>query len=139
MSEQASAARPKPPLIARTEQVVLVILALLVVAALAWRAVDHFRIGAEPLEVIPPPEGPTYRVNLNQADWVTLTLVPGVGEKLAKRIVEQRARRGGRFTSTDQLTEVPGIHDKMLAKLQPYLFVAGPNGDDEAVQMPGGP
>ena len=126
---------PRQALIARAEQVVLVVLALAVVAGVAWRVVDYWRIGAEPLEAIPPPEGPTFRINVNQADWVTLSLVPGVGEKLARRIVEKRQERGGKFESLDDLKEVPGIGEKMLEKLHPYLSLGDPNAGDEPVEM----
>ena len=126
---------PRQALIARAEQVVLVVLALAVVAGVAWRVVDYWRIGAEPIEIIPPPEGPTFRINVNQADWVTLSLVPGVGEKLARRIVEKRQERGGKFESLDDLKEVPGIGEKMLEKLHPYLSLGDPNAGDEPVEM----
>jgi len=127
---------PEPsPLVARAEQVVLVVLALAVVAGVLWRAADYWRIGAEPLEVVPPPEGPTFRVNVNQADWVTLSLIPGVGEKLARRIVEKRQERGGKFDSLDDLKEVSGIGEKMLEKLRPYLSLGDPNADGEPVEM----
>jgi len=84
MADPSEMPPPEPSsLVARAEQVVLVVLALAVVAGVAWRAADYWRIGAELIEVIPPPEGPNFRVNVNQADWVTLSLVPGVGEKTA--------------------------------------------------------
>jgi len=136
MADPSETPPPEPsPLVARAEQVVLVVLALAVVAGVAWRAADYWRIGAEPLEVIPPPEGPTFRVNVNQADWVTLSLVPGVGETLAKRIVDKRQERGGKFESLDDLKIVPGIGDKMLEKLRPYLFLGDPGAADEPVEM----
>jgi competence protein ComEA len=128
---------PKPsPLVARAEQVVLVVLALAVVAGVAWRAADYWRIGAEPIEVIPPPEGPTFRVNVNQADWVTLSLIPGVGEKLAKAIVKERKNHDGeRFDSLDDLLKVDGIGEKILEKLHPYLSLGDPDAGDEPVEM----
>ena len=136
MTDPSETPPPEPsPLVARAEQVVLVVLALAVVAGVAWRVVDYWRIGAEPLEAIPPPEGPTFRINVNQADWVTLSLVPGVGEKLARRIVEKRQERGGKFGSLDDLKEVPGIGEKMLEKLHPYLSLGDPNAGDEPVEM----
>jgi len=136
MADPSETPPPEPsPLVARAEQVVLVVLALAVVAGVAWRAADYWRIGAEPIEVIPPPEGPTFRINVNQADWVTLSLVPGVGEKLARRIVEKRQERGGKFESLDDLKEVPGIGEKMLEKLHPYLSLGDPDAGDEPVEM----
>jgi len=127
--------REPSPLVARAEQVALVVLALAVVGGVAWRLADYYRLGADPLKVVPPPEGPTFRVNVNSADWVTLSLVPGVGEKLAKRIVEVRQKRGGKFGSLDDLKEVPGIGEKTLEKLRPYLSLGDPNAGEEPVEM----
>jgi len=136
MADPSETPPPEPsPLVARAEQVVLLVLALAVVAGVAWRAADYWRIGAEPLEVVPPLEGPTFRVNVNQADWVTLSLVPGVGETLAKRIVDKRQERGGKFESLDDLIKVDGIGPTMLEKLRPYLSLGDPNAGDEPVEM----
>ena len=136
MADPSETPPPEPsPLVARAEQVVLVILALAVVAGVAWRLADYYRLGADPLEVIPPLEGPNFRVNVNQADWVTLSLVPGVGEKRAKRIVEVRQERGGKFNSLDDLKDVSGIGPKMLEKFKPYLALGGPNADGEPVEV----
>ena len=127
---------PRQALIARGEQAVLLALALVVVAGVAYRAISRFRLGAEPLEIVPA-ASPTYRVNVNTADWVMLALVPGLGETLSKRIVDERDRRGGRFKSLDDLVAVRGIGDKKLAGLRPYLFVAEGSGDkEEPVRMP---
>ena len=128
------------PLVARAEQVVLVVLALAVVAGVAWRLADYHRLGREPLEVLPPADGPNFHVNVNSADWVTLSLVPNVGEGLAKRIVAKRVEREGRrFDSLDDLLEVDGIGDKTLAKLRPYLFLGDSGAEDESVRMPDAP
>ena len=136
MADPSETPPPEPsPLVARAEQVVLVVLALAVVAGVAWRVADYWRIGAEPIEVVPPPEGPTFRINVNQADWVTLSLVPGVGETLAKRIVDKRQERGGKFDSLNDLKVVTGIGDKILEKLRPYLSLGDPNADGEPVEM----
>lgn len=123
-------------LVARAEQAALVVLALALLAGVAYRAAAYWRIGQPPLEVIPPP-APTYRVNVNTADWITLALAPGVGETLARRIVAAReARPGGRFTSLDQLKAVHGIGDKMLAKLRPFLSLDESGADGEPISLP---
>ena len=130
---------PLPPhrrhvLIARGEQAVLVALALAVVAGVAWRVVSYWRVGAEPLAPVPE-AAPTYRVNVNAADWVTLALVPGLGETLARRIVAERDRCGGRFDALDDLLAVRGIGEKTLASLRTYLFVGEPDAPGEPVEM----
>ena len=124
----------KQVLIARGEQAVLVVVVLVVVAAVAYRAVSYLRLGQEPLEVVPA-SPPTYRVNVNTADWVTLALVPGLGESLAKRIVTLREARGGGFDTLEDLVAVRGIAEKKLGNLRPFLF-AGPADDaGEPVRM----
>jgi len=128
----------RKPLIERGEQVALLVLALVVVAGAGWQAVAYWHLGAEPLDVLP--EGPpTYRVNVNAADWVTLALVPGLGETLARRIVAEREARGGRFASLEDLAAVRGIGQKKLAHLRPYLFLGTPDAPGEPIEMVGSP
>jgi competence protein ComEA len=59
-------------------------------------------------------------VNINQADWPELANLPGIGEKLAKQIVQYRADHGP-FRSIDQLLELNGIGEKKLAAISPYV------------------
>jgi competence protein ComEA len=126
--------------VARAEQVAILVLALAVVAGVAWRGISYWRVGTDPLAVAPPAAGPTYRVNVNAADWVVLSMVPGLGETLSKRIVETReAMPDKRFTSLDELTKVRGIGGKTLAHLRPYLFAGAPDAGPEPVTMPDAP
>ncbi len=67
-----------------------------------------------------PPGGG--RVPLNTADAAALDTLPGVGPVLAARIVEWRTSHG-RFTSVDELAEVSGIGEKLLAQLRPLVTV----------------
>lgn len=61
-----------------------------------------------------------YNINLNLADWHEFSNLPGVGEALAKRIVEER-ETNGRFNSAEDLLRVKGIGKKKLAKMKKYL------------------
>jgi competence protein ComEA len=61
-------------------------------------------------------------VNLNSADLAQLDTLPGVGPVLAQRILDWRADHG-RFTSVDELGEVSGIGDRLLAQLTPKVSV----------------
>lgn len=56
------------------------------------------------------------RLNLNTATEQQLTMLPGVGAKKAKAIIEFREQIGG-FKDVAQLKEVKGIGDKLFAKL----------------------
>jgi competence protein ComEA len=66
---------------------------------------------------------PTARVNVNTASVEQLTALPGVGPKLAARIVEHR-QKSGAFRSTQELMSVKGIGEKNFAKLEAWLSVA---------------
>lgn len=61
-------------------------------------------------------------VDLNTADATGLDSLPGVGPAIAARILAWRAEHG-RFTSVDELGEVPGIGDKTLERLRPLVRV----------------
>ncbi len=65
---------------------------------------------------------PAGRLNLNSASAEQLTELPGIGPKLAGRIVEYRQKSGG-FRSVSELLNVKGIGEKNLAKLQPHVSV----------------
>ena len=67
----------------------------------------------------PAPDG---KVNINTASVEQLAALPGIGEKLAARIVEQR-QKSGSFKSVQELMTVRGIGEKNLAKLEPQLTV----------------
>lgn len=71
-----------------------------------------------------PKPAPTGKVNVNTASAEQLTVLPGVGEKLAARIVEYRQKAGG-FKSVREVLNVQGIGEKNFAKIQPYL-ITGP-------------
>ncbi|MDP5253829.1 ComEA family DNA-binding protein [Vibrio sp. HB161653] len=61
-------------------------------------------------------QGIEVTVNINQASTHELaTLLTGVGEKKAQRIVDYRELNGP-FTSVDSLTQVKGIGPALLAK-----------------------
>lgn len=61
-------------------------------------------------------------VNLNSADLTTLDGLPGVGPVLAQRILDWRTAHGS-FTSVQELGEVSGIGEKILAQLAPKVTV----------------
>jgi len=65
---------------------------------------------------------PTAKVNLNTASVEQLATLPGVGPKLAARIVEYR-QKSGTFRSTQELINVKGVGEKNFAKIEPWLSV----------------
>jgi competence protein ComEA len=67
------------------------------------------------------PAGPSLvlgvRLDLNRASEDELRLVPGIGPKLARALVEARAARGG-FRDWDEVDAVPGMGPAKLARLK---------------------
>jgi competence protein ComEA len=59
-------------------------------------------------------------VDVNTATLAELDTLPGVGPVLAQRILDWRAENG-RFTSIEELGEVSGIGDAVLARLRPLV------------------
>lgn len=61
-------------------------------------------------------------LNINQADEQALSQLPGIGETLARRIVEYR-RSYGNFSSLEELMAVEGLGPGKLARLRPHATV----------------
>jgi len=60
------------------------------------------------------------KVNINTADEAILVSLPGIGPKTAAAIVSFRDQHG-KFSSIQDLTQVKGIGEKKLKKIEPYL------------------
>lgn len=63
-------------------------------------------------------------VNLNTATAQQLDLLPGIGEKAAKKIIEHRKKTP--FTKVEDLRKVKGFGVKKLEKLKGFLTTSGP-------------
>ena len=61
-------------------------------------------------------------VDLNTADASALDSLPGVGPVISKRILDWRIEHGG-FSSVDELGEVSGIGEKLLAQIGPKVRI----------------
>ena len=64
-----------------------------------------------------PPDLTKNRIDINRASQRELCLLPGIGTKLAIRIIEYREAHGF-FEDAEQLRNVPGIGDKKLSKIR---------------------
>ncbi len=73
------------------------------------------------------PGKPGVVVNLNTATVTELEALPGVGAKVAARIIEYRTKKGP-FRKIEELMNVQGIGEKSFLKLRPQLVV-GPKAD----------
>ena len=67
------------------------------------------------------------RVDLNRASEEDLSLVPGIGERMAAQIIQLRLEKGA-FRDLSDLMTVPGIKEKKLNSLKDYLMVRRARG-----------
>lgn len=69
----------------------------------------------------PPCTGvPEWRIDLDRAGVDELRLLPGVGPRLAERIVQDRERRGS-FGGVDGLDRVPGVGPAVVERVRPFV------------------
>jgi competence protein ComEA len=65
----------------------------------------------------------TFPLDLNRAKLEDFIELPGIGEKLAQRLVDYRESHGG-FRSVEDLREVRGIGAKRFERLRPLVVTA---------------
>jgi competence protein ComEA len=61
-------------------------------------------------------------VNLNTATADQLATIPGVGAKMAERIIDYRQKNGG-FKKVEDLMNVSGVGEKSFLKMKPLITV----------------
>ena len=61
-----------------------------------------------------------YHIDINETGWPPLTLLPGISETLARRIVAYRVAHGA-WSDPQELQRVHGIGPKLVDKIGPYL------------------
>lgn len=62
-----------------------------------------------------------FQIDLNHADWPEIAQLPGIGETLARRIIESRQRHGP-FQDVNDLARVSGIGPKKIQRIRPFLL-----------------
>lgn len=72
--------------------------------------------------LLPEEEPETGPVNINTAGREELATLPGIGEKLAERIIAYREEHGN-FAMVEELENVSGIGEGKLAALREYVCV----------------
>ena len=79
------------------------------------------------------PESIKLKIDLNRAEWYELIILPGIGEKKARAIVEYR-NESGRFKTIEQLCEVSGIGAKTVKRIKDLVFI---NEEKKVLTLPG--
>ena len=62
------------------------------------------------------------KIDLNRAEWYELIILPGIGEKKARAIVEYRKKTSG-FKTIEQLCEVDGLGKKTVRRFKALVFI----------------
>ena len=65
---------------------------------------------------------PEKSIDINHASVKELTLLPGVGEKTAEKIIVYR-NQTGRFSNVEQIMEVNGIGEKKFDKMKRFILI----------------
>jgi len=69
-----------------------------------------------------PKNAPASVVNINTATAAELQTLPGIGEVKAAAIILYR-EENGRFIAKEELLNVSGIGEKILANIAPYIIL----------------
>ena len=69
-------------------------------------------------------------LDINTATVEQLTQLPGIGEKIAERIVKYREEHG-LFSKIEDLLSVKGIGEKKLEKIKPLIEIKQPAKKEE--------
>lgn len=79
-------------------------------------------IHTQPEESTGSPQNNDGKIDINTATEQQLTLLPGVGETTAKRIIEYRTEHNG-FAAIEDIMNVSGIGEKKFEQMKPYIKV----------------
>ncbi|MHC4945288.1 MAG: ComEA family DNA-binding protein [Planctomycetota bacterium] len=63
-----------------------------------------------------------FLIDLNRADCATLTLIPGIGPRLAEGILEERAQKGA-FDELADLDRVKGLGPVRIRAMEKWVFI----------------
>ena len=99
---------------------VMIALVAAVVTFAMWSATRRTALVDDALASGATSSWPDMRIDINRANAAELALLPGLGDRLAQRIIEDR-ERNGRFASIDELERVPGIGEAMIDRMRPYV------------------
>jgi competence protein ComEA len=67
-------------------------------------------------------DSPGGLININTASKEQLMTLPGIGEKVAGRIIEYREKNGS-FSKTEDIMKISGIKEKLFSKIRDKITV----------------
>ena len=109
------------PLLRRLDQAAVAVIVLISLIGIGGYWLARGGASGRLIEIERAPRQPAqFTLDINTADWPELSQLPGVGEAIARRIVESRAAEGP-YADLDALQRVRGIGPKTLDQMRPYL------------------
>ena len=122
-SSTASTAAVEFPWLQRRNQILWASCVTVLLSVVIWDVVASrmFRPSLIDIDSAAPMEY-QFTVDINEAAWPELSVLPGISEAYARRIVEYRTTHGP-FATVEQLTEVSGIGPKRLRALREFLTI----------------
>ncbi|MBX3356207.1 MAG: helix-hairpin-helix domain-containing protein [Phycisphaeraceae bacterium] len=99
----------------------VLLLAISLLGVLAWRGAIWSERTLPRRDGVEAHEHPDrWLVDVNLASAAELTLLPGVGPTLARRIIESREREGP-LASVEEIERVSGIGPRLRERIRPWL------------------
>ena len=98
------------------------VILFLVIMALVGSAINFLAKRFIPLRSIACVNPNLGKININTANKQTLKLIPGIGEKLAERILDYR-KLNGRFNELEELKNVKGLNSRVLEKARDLILI----------------
>ncbi|MBC8354872.1 MAG: helix-hairpin-helix domain-containing protein [Planctomycetes bacterium] len=128
-NDQNNLDRPRGWGIRSTDQVTVAVFTGVAIALVAASWVYRGGLRGRLIDIeSAPPAQVTFQLDINSAEWPEWTLLPGVGETLAKRIVQNRDEQG-RFRSHEDVGRVNGIGPRTIERMRAYLLPLSEEGD----------
>ncbi|MBL4883682.1 MAG: helix-hairpin-helix domain-containing protein [Planctomycetaceae bacterium] len=118
--------QPSSEQLTRSDQKIVAAICLFLLVWAGGRWIDLSHWGREEIEIhrIDSVET-TYLVDVNTSNWLEFSMLEGIGEVLAKRIVDYRDEHGD-FATVQELQDVKGIGKKTFARILPHLVLREP-------------
>lgn len=109
----------------KKEFIVIMFFSLILIIGIGIKYVKDNHWFLEPTKVVYLSTGKSsYRININEADWHEIMLLPKIGETKAKAIVEYRNKYGN-FKHVNELLKTDGIGVSILENIMDMVIVEG--------------
>ena len=108
----------------RRESIIVLTFSLIIIGSSILKYANDNDFFLEPTKDVSQINGQNiaYRIDINEANWHELRLLPGIGEAKAKSIIEYRNKRGY-IQSVEELSNVHGIGVQILNALKDMIVI----------------